>query len=302
MDKLNETAFEMPSQRTGSGNYGWAAEARKAWQDMHRSERDQIEKTAAEFRAAGVDKIAVAKWEADQIAKANAEAAEKSKQSYLDAFQSIMGGVSQTFSAWTDLQANQSQIAINQLQRELDQMKKNHEKELAFKEAMGYSEEELQNIRDEQKKQEAAEQEKLDKKKAQIEKQAFDREKQAKIAQATMSGAVAFVEALPSLWKAAVVAASTVAQIALISQQKYPGLAEGGIVPAQGMSGGLYRLGDRNKSETVLPYDIRKVQTGGGTVVFNGDVNLYGVGGKDEFVRDLQRAWQRQQRRGVTVS
>ena len=115
-----------------------------------------------------------------------------------------------------------------------------------------------------------------------------------------MQGAIAATEALPNYVLAAAIGVTTAANIALIAAQRYPGLYKGGIVPGQGQDGALYRLGDKGRTETVLPYDIRKQPVGGERLVFQGPFYLYGAGGKSEFIDFVTREMARRKQRGVT--
>jgi hypothetical protein len=238
-----------------------------------------------------------------------AEGSQKSLEDYVNSIdqwlghlQGVMGQASSLMNTYQQMQQQQLRETMAEYDRRMEKMEESHERELSYAEERGASEKELQAIRERQEQeQEQLEQQRREKRK-EAERKAFQRQKAVRIANTTMAGAQATIGALAGpdavpfpvkLGFAATVAAMTAAQIGMISSQQYPGLAEGGIVPAQGETGGLYRLGDKGKTETVLPYDIREQGVGGNTVNINGRVEMYGAGGKDEFIRDIHRAIRR---------
>jgi glycerol-3-phosphate responsive antiterminator len=59
----------------------------------------------------------------------------------------------------------------------------------------------------------------------------------------------------------------------------------------------LYRLGDKNKAETVIPFDIRNLKSGGTTVQVHVD-SVYGPGGSEAFAKYIVQTVKRGQSSG----
>jgi hypothetical protein len=266
--------------------------------EFHENELDRIEREKQAFIRAGVDQVDAAKWAADQIYNYRVEKA----QEWLSAINSVFSAGMGVVSAYNTLQRQELQRTMAMYDERMDKLEAQHERQLEFAESQGASDEELTELKQRQEEERARLEEEKEKRRAKLEKQAFKREKRAQLAEATMAGAQAVVQALtagpiagPIL--ASAIAAMTATQLALISQQQYPGLASGGIVPAQGEGGGLYRLGDKNKAETVIPFDVRK-EGGIGTTV-NISANLYGAGSMEKFATTVDKALRRAKARGA---
>lgn len=271
----------------------------EAYIEMFASERDQIERQKQEYIDLGVAKVDAEKWAAEQIRNLNLQTA----QEVIGHFQTMFGHIQGIMGAMATLQQQEQQRVMAQYDERLEKLEEQHQRQLAYAEARGATEEELAEIKERQEEEKRKAEEEKEKAKKKAEKEAFRREKAMQLAQTTMAGAQAFVQALtagpvagPIL--ASAVAAMTATQLSLIAQQQFPGLASGGIVPAQGEGGGLYRLGDKNKAETVLPFDIRQAGGMGASVNISGPINLYGAGGKDEFIADIHRSIRRGQQTG----
>lgn len=234
--------------------------------------------------------------EAKQAAKEAAEAWKRAANSMLTAF-------SQTYSSWMALEQNRSARTINNLERELEAMQEQNEQSLDYKEALGYSEEELQAIRDELDEQEAEKQREIDKEKAAAAKKQFERQKLLSIAEATQAGAVAFVSALKlgvpaGPIAAATIASMTAAQIGMISATKFPGFARGGDFMTSGPQ--LIMVGDNPGGRERVRIDPQPDNrpSAGHSIVVTGN-NFYGTSGEDEFIEKLTRRQDQLKAQGV---
>ena len=261
-------------------------ENRAIQENFYQTERQRIEQQKQDYIDAGVDRVDAEAWAQKQIRQLNL----KTAQVVMGAFSTVYGQLSGIVSAYATLERQELERTMAKYDERMEQLTEQHERQLEFAEASGATEKELQELKEQQAAEEEALEEEKERKRKDAEREAFQRQKAMRIANATMAGAQATIGALAGpdvvpfpvkLGFAATVAAMTAAQVGIISQQQFPGLASGGIVPAQGEGGGLYRLGDKNKAETVLPFDIRQ---GGG--MGNITVNISGVIGDRERVAE----------------
>lgn len=274
-------------EKQGGVGLQQALQLRDQWGAIHTSRLEQIADQARLFREAGVDAVAVAKWEKQESIKAGAEQAAgvlQHVQQGFTAFQGMMGDLS-TFLA------QQGQAEINIIADKMSKTEEEYDEKIRLAAEAGDST--VQFELDKDAKLEELETKKREKE-LELKKQQFDIDKGMKIASAIMNTALAVTNAIatggpiagPIL--AGVVGALGAVQIGIIAAQQFPGLASGGIVPAQGEFGGLYRLGDKGKTETVIPFDIRDMHSGGVVIqVHIHDPQIYGSDGVESFARSI---------------
>jgi hypothetical protein len=233
------------------------------------------------------------------IEKEAAERAKNVKQAWAEAYQESYGMMKDTalmaYDSINEAENRRANQALANLEREASARFQAADREIAYKKKMGL---------DMSAEEEALNQEKLlsendlNEKRAQIERQSFERDKQAALVRIAISTA----EGIAAAWKSPagallipMIIAANAAQAAIVASQQYPGLYQGGIVPPQGPNGGLYRLGDKNRAEAVIPLD-RGI---GSTYVVNFSGNVYGAGGKDEFLADIVEGIKRRKKTGA---
>ncbi len=261
----------------------------------YREALEEIEETAEEtFDEVGKS----AKKAGDLVTKA----AEDMSNAWGQAAQSAYSSFSSTYSAWMSLEQNRSDRTINNLQRELEAMQEQNERSLEYKEALGYSEEELQAVREELAEQEAERQKQIDEEKAAAAKQQFERQKLIDIANATQAGAVAVVRALElgpiaGPIAAAAIGSMTAAQIGMIQATKFPGFARGGEFITSGPQAIV--VGDNPGGRERVRIDPMPDNRGSGVVVNLGPVNLYGAGSADDFIEQFARRMGQLREQGV---
>ncbi len=258
--------------------------AREAWKAIDAqlfqprgldAQKAAIDTQKALYLEAGIDRVSVEKWAQSEIVKIEGATYNKRLQAGFKYAQQVMGMLQQTFSMTQGLVTEimrsdnmQHQQRIANLDKELERTQT--DKEIALANARFYGENEAlvledfaereRNIKEEKERAELAQK-----------KKAFEVEKGMRIAQVSISMAQgilqAWVAAIPSSGGIAPIAAALAgimtgiitglgaAQIGIIASQQFPGLYTGGIVPPQGQAGGLYRLGDKNTAEAVIPLD-----------------------------------------------
>lgn len=232
-------------------------------------------------------------------------------QAQLDKFSGAMSSLQGLYSAWSEMQNRQLQLYKQRMQSEIEEakkakeekleiineeydrslsaLKKNLENDIISREEYLERKKELDNKKQKQEEKAAAKEEKLKeqmiKKENKLKKKQFKAEKAQKIAEATMAGAQAFVQALtagPVLGPilAASIAAMTAAQVAMISKQKFvpTKLAEGGIAdkPTNAV------VGEGGEPEMVMPLSKAEDYGFGGKnkgqqIVININGDTYGV-------------------------
>jgi len=166
-------------------------------------------------------------------------------------------------------QAAEQEIA--NMREQLSALEETYDSQLSLKEQLSADTSEFESQYAEKK---AALEEQIARKEDALKRREFEQEKKMNIAQTIMSGAEAAIKAWtagpfagPAL--SALITSLTVAKVAMIQAQKYPALAEGGIVqPSPG--GSLVRVAEAGKPELVMPLD--KAGFGSTTVIINGVV------------------------------
>ena len=287
--------------------------------DFDRMTEDQltaIRRRRDEFIAAGVDEVKANKWATDEIAKAYAEKMQEAMNWFSQLGMSAMG-VMQEISRMQQQTMNDELTTMRKIRREMDKdhraqleqirieqraMRGQHDLELAFAEAAGASDQELAQIRLEHVRQrieaeehaaqreieleaekEAADEAMREREKV-LRKEAFEQEKQMRIAQAVMAGAQAVISALSTppfplgLALAGVAAGMTAVQVAMIKSQQAPAFERGGSFVTNGPQ--MIQVGDGQSPRervTVEPLNGPYRSGGGGGVT----VNINGVVGSD---------------------
>ncbi|ADK81601.1 coiled-coil domain-containing protein [Sediminispirochaeta smaragdinae] len=272
-DILNEASLDR--QQMERDEEARLAEIRESFGKSQLQARlDEIRLQVDAAKQAGVDEVDVEKWKTEQIIQLYASRAQEAMAIY----NQLNGMLSDIYSLQGDLSDAAAEKEISNLDNQIE-----------FKKAAGETYEDL----------EAEKTEKEDK----LARKQFERDKKNRKSETIASGAQAVINAYASMnpiaasAMAAVIAGLTARKVALINQQQYTGLADGGIVPAQGESGGLYRLGDKNKAETVIPFDIRNLKSGGTTVQVHVD-SVYGPGGSEAFAKYIVQTVKRGQSSG----
>lgn len=271
------------------------------------ADRVQLVRAYAEAQQSAARDVGMAFGKAGQAAtKAGKEAVDAAKEvenAWGRAAQSIYTAMSNTYSSWMSLEQNRSDLMINNLQRELEAMQEQNEQSLEYKEALGYSEEELQAVREELAAQEAERQKEIDREKGKAAKKQFERQKLIDIANATQAGAVAVVRALElgpiaGPIAAAVVGSMAAAQIGMIQATKFPGFARGGDFVTSGPQ--LIMVGDNPGGRERVRIDPQpdNRSMGGVTISVSGNA-FYGTAGEDEFIEKLTRRQQQLTAQGV---
>jgi len=116
----------------------------------------------------------------------------------------------------------------------------------------------------------------------------FEKEKQLRIASTLAAGAEAVIATIAKLgWPwgipaAAAMAAITAAKVSMIQSQKFPAMAEGGIVkPKPG--GTIVQVAEAGKPEAIVPLEEGMKTIGGETNII---INIEGVvGDRDAVIR-----------------
>ena len=162
--------------------------------------------------------------------------------------------------------SNLGQLAVMNTRRELEEMesafkqkKEMYDNEYRIRKAQG---EDLAQFEVDRKNDLAAEQEKVDAKRRQMEYQEANWRKATALAQATVQGAMGVINALatppaPNLLMAGLMASLVASQIAIIAAEPIPQLAKGGIVKAT-PGGRIVQVAEAGKDEAVIPLDKLK--------------------------------------------
>ena len=282
--------------------------------------RESINNSSGAERQYYEDQLATTKEQYDELTKLNEEASEYEKtvagiqgawdkaQEGVEQFSGAIDSLKGVYSAWDNLMQNQFDLYEQKMQQEietareakeakleiineeydtqLEALQENLDNDILSREEYLERKAEIDAEKAEQEEAAAAEQEALEaeltKRKNEEAKKRFKIEKAVSIANASVSGAEAFVKALtagPFLGPilAGAIAAMTAGQIALISQQKYvPQLAEGGIAT----SATLAEIGEGGEPEAIVPLSKAKDFGFGGAasnITININGNVYGI-------------------------
>ena len=210
------------------------------------------------------------------VTEAAKDSAAQMAAAYSAAYSTISTGVMDLWSMQLQYNRQVGDAEIKRLNNQLETFKENYAAELRLKEDLGID---TIAFQEEMNERQAALEEAVQQRQNAIKKRMFEQEKKLSIAQTIMSGAEAAIKAYAQLGAfgapvAALIAAFTAAKVGMIQSQKYPALAEGGIVnPTPG--GSLVRVAEAGKPEAIVPLDRG---FGNITVIINADV----VGGREE--------------------
>lgn len=229
----------------------------------------------------------------EQEVKAAQTAAAQIAAAYTAAYGIISTNVLDLWQMQLNYNREVGDAEIERMRRQMDAFQENYDNELRLKEELGID---TVAFQEEMNAKQAAMEEAMLARENAIKKRQFEQEKKMSIAQTLMAGSEAAVKAWtagpfvgPAL--SALIAAFTAAKVGMIASQKYPALAEGGIVdPSPG--GSLVRVAEAGKPELITPLD--KAGLGGITVVINAEV----VGGREEVAMWVHEGIRRAQRMG----
>jgi hypothetical protein len=241
------------------------------------------------------EKIGLEKEAADAAKSAYDVQVEQLKglQEQMQQWDPVFDSIKSFYSEWNALADSAAEAEIRRMEDALDRDRDAFSEELELRrsnlDGSVEAEEEFNRWKEEQELLRYEKEQEIEAKKNELKRKQFEQNKKMSVANAVISGGVAAAKAfelgpIAGPIAAALIAGLTAAQIAMIKSQQYPGLAEGGIVPAQGDEGGLYRLGDKNRPEAVIPLDRSELFRGDTIAVhFDGTYHLYGAGGLREF-------------------
>jgi len=231
----------------------------------------------------------------DDLPEEAEDSAEDMVKAFADAAQEILSQVNivanSALSLWATMNQASNQRTRNEIaniNKELDALEEKHERQLAWAEAAGATEEELSEMRRNQLEERQRAEEAADEQEAELKRKQFEREQQMRIAQTIQAGAQAVVNALASipfpmnLAAAGTIAAMTAAEVGTIRSQEPPAFERGGSFTTNGEQ--LIRVGDGQSPRervTVEPLSGPYARGSGG-----GDIHVHinGVVGSKEAV------------------
>jgi len=285
-DALTQAGEEATRQREQEHEF-----LREDFERMTEGSIAAIRRQADEFREAGVDQVEVAQWMAGEISQA--------VMGYVDM---LAGPAMSLTRELMSLERSRHQEKIDNLNRELDEVERRHEREVAWAEATGASEEEISEMKARQMEERHRMEEERDQKEAELKRKQFEREQQMSIAQAIMNTAQAVTNVIANIpppaniAMAGAIAAMGWKEVNAIRQQSPPALEKGGSFVTDGPQMFLAGEGQSPRERvTVEPLSGPYSNSAGGNIT----VNVSGVIGDREKVAEwVHEAIRRGQERG----
>jgi hypothetical protein len=223
-------------------------------------------------REKGAELFAIEQFYANEIERIRDEQADKQKDRIFEELNQWLGLVNTLTNSF-------SQFTTNLEEQELQRIQETNKAELEKLEAQGASEEELKAKQTELEEQ-------FDAKKRKIERDRAIRERNIKLALATIDTAAAVAEALPNVPLSIIAGLQGAAQIAVIASTPIPAAQFGGeftVPPGNPADSGLVRV---NEGEKVNVSSVRDSGSGGSPVIIRiGEEEIRGV-----WERGTQRA------------
>lgn len=221
----------------------------------------------------------------EKAAREAAESARRWAESWESAIKTVESGLLDLWSMALALDRERMGREVANIRKQTEAAKKEFEKQKKLKEQFGIDTAEFEE--EWQKKKELLEAE-AQKKENELRRRQFEKEKQLRIASTLAAGAEAVIATFAKLgWPwgipaAAAMAAITAAKVSMIQSQKFPAMAEGGIVkPKPG--GTIVQVAEAGKPEAIVPLEEGMKTIGGETNII---INIEGVvGDRDAVIR-----------------
>lgn len=260
------------------------ARVREDFDRMTESQIDAIHRRRDEFIAAGVDEVRANRWATEQIAAEYARMAQQAISAVSQIHSATMG-------LWSQMNAARDQRAQNEIaniRAELREMEDRHEREIAFAEAAGATEQELAVLRKQHLEDKQRAKEDADERERELLQKQFKREQSMRAAQTAMAGAQAVVNALATVQPtipagvaaAALIGTMYAAQVAKIRAQEPPAFERGGSFVTSGPQ--MIMVGDgQSPRERVTVEPLSGPYRRGGSPI---TININGVIGGREAV------------------
>lgn len=230
------------------------------------------------------------------------EAPEEMANNWSGAFTTILGSAMQTWQAIIAAQNRATQNRISNIDKELDALSARHERQIAWLEATGASEEEIAQRRAEQLEEEAQAEAAAEKRKKKLAVQQFKRQKAFNTANVIQQTALAAMRAWADLGPiagpvaAAAISAMGAKQLQLIQSQEPPAFEKGGSFVTSGPQ--MIMVGDGQSPRervTVEPLTGPYARGGGQRPIV---VNVNGIISEDIAIK-IKRAISRAEDRGA---
>lgn len=237
-----------------------------------------------------------------RLASQSEESATEIANNWRGAFSAISGSAMQTFSMLVSLQAEQTNRQIQAIDAQLEAMQDRFDREVAFAEAAGASDEELADLRAQQLEEEQEAEAAADERKKALATKQFKRQQALNVANVIQQTALAVVRAFADLGPiagpiaAAAIGSLGAAQLGIISQQQPPAFERGGSFVTSGPQAIMVGDGQSPRERVTVEPLSGPYRSGGGGVT----INISGVIGDRERVAEwVNEGIRRGQARGA---